>query len=125
MNKNKLKNQIYNELFEQVPINIAVIDRKHNIILANKNFKNKFGNWKEKKCYAVYKNQENPCQKCMAALTFEDGHPHVDDELGKDRKGKSARYVLHTAPVKNTDGTIPYVIKMSTDVTEIKHLQKK
>ncbi|MFC1558645.1 PAS domain-containing protein, partial [candidate division KSB1 bacterium] len=124
MHQIKFKKKIYNELFEQVPMNIAVIDKKYNIVTANRNFRSKFGDWMEKKCYAVYKNQDKPCEKCMAALTFKDGQSHVDDELGEDRNGKPARYVIHTAPIKNDDGTIPYVIEMSTDVTEIKHLQQ-
>jgi len=124
MKKSELKNKIYNQLFEQVPINIAVIDRKYNIVEANENFKSKFGEWEGKKCYAVYKNRKRPCKKCMAALTFEDGLPHVDDELGADKDGRPARYVLHTAPVREDDGLVPFVIEMSTDITEIKQLQQ-
>jgi len=124
MDNSALEKSIYNELFEHVPINIAVIDRNYNIVLANRNFENKFGAWQAQKCYAVYKNRKRPCRKCMAALTFEDGQPHVDDELGTDKNGKPARYVLHTAPVTGGDGAIQHVIEMTTDITEIKQLQR-
>ena len=33
MNHVDLKNEIYNQLFEHVPINIAVIDRDHKLVL--------------------------------------------------------------------------------------------
>ncbi len=124
INQNDLKDKIYSGLFEQVPINIAIIDRDYNIVMANKNFEDKFGEWKNQKCYSVYKNRQQPCEKCMALLTFEDGLSHVDDELGRDRNGKPARYVIHTAPIKNNGGEIQYVIEMSTDITEIKQLQQ-
>ena len=41
---------ILQELFEQVPYNIAVIDKDYNIVKANDNFKEYFGSWKKKKC---------------------------------------------------------------------------
>ncbi len=124
MRKTELQKKVFPELFEQVPVNIAVIDRKYNVVMANRNFENKFGKWESKKCFSVYKGRKRNCKKCMAALTFEDGLHHVDDELGTDKNGKPARYVVHTAPVRDKDGSIPFVIEMSTDVTEIVQLQR-
>ncbi|MCP4725594.1 MAG: PAS domain-containing sensor histidine kinase [bacterium] len=124
MHSSEMNDMIYKELFEQVPINISIIDRNYNIIKANSNFEDKFGEWNGKKCFSVYKKRNSPCEKCMASLTFEDGLPHVDDELGADKNNRPARYVVHTAPVKDENGDVVNVIEMSTDITEIKQLQR-
>ena len=47
---------IYRQLFQCVPYNAAIIDRDFNLIDANDNFAEYFGNWRGKKCYQVYKN---------------------------------------------------------------------
>ena len=91
MSDSKFKDRLKTELFNQVPMNIAVIDRKYNIVEANRNFEEKFGEWQGKKCYTVYKGRKRKCKKCIAALTFEDGMRHVDDELGTDRHGRLTR----------------------------------
>lgn len=123
MSPAELKQWLHKELFHQVPINIAVIDPQFNIIEANNSFTETFGDWEGKKCYEVYKGHHAKCADCQAALTFQDGSARVKDELGVDRYGRKTRYILHTAPVKRSDGSIPYVIEMTKDVTELKELQ--
>jgi len=130
MNRPKLINGdisdhwFYRELFQQVPFNVAVIDRDYNIIEANDNFTDYFGKWQGKKCYKVYKNLDYPCLGCNARLTFEDGRPRVSDESGVDQHGKEAHYVLHTAPLReDRHGPVKYIIEMSRDVIETKNWQ--
>ena len=116
---------LHKELFNQVPFNIAIIDRDHNIIEANKNFEEYFGPWQGKKCYEAYKGRFTPCENCMSEKTFADGMVRVTDEVGIDRYGRTAHYVGHIAPVKDSEGNIPYIIEMTTDVTETKRWQRE
>jgi hypothetical protein len=37
----------------QAPFNVAVIDRDHKIVAANENFEEYFGNWRNRHCYEV------------------------------------------------------------------------
>ena len=114
----------YRELFQQVPFNVAIIDRDYNIIEANDNFTEYFGRWKGRKCYKVYKNLDYPCLGCNARLTFEDARPRVSDESGVDQHGQEAHYVLHTAPLRERRrGPVKYIIEMSRDVIETKNWQ--
>ncbi|MFC1514019.1 PAS domain S-box protein [candidate division KSB1 bacterium] len=124
MPKKQLQDRLKTELFNQVPLNIAVIDKKYNIVEANSNFEDKFGEWQGKKCYTVFKDRKKRCKKCIASLTFEDGQCHVDDELGQDKFGRPTRYVLNTAPVKDSNGSIDLVMEMIKDVTEEKELER-
>lgn len=113
------------QLFEQVPCNIAIIDRNYNIVDHNRNFKELFGPGRGKLCYSVYKKRDKRCEECVAESTFFDGKARVNDEVGVDKNGRTAHYLVHTVPIVDKEGTIPYIVEMSTDVTEIKRLQRE
>ena len=49
---------IKENLFDMIPMTIAVIDNNFNIVHANNLFKETFGQWENKKCYEVYKNKD-------------------------------------------------------------------
>ena len=119
------KEWIQKKLFEFTPCNVAVIDCDFNIVANNKNFLELFGDGKGKKCYSVYHKRRIPCKPCPTLQTFSDGKIRVIEGSGKDKNGNPADYVVHIAPIFNEDGEIPYIIEMSTDITETKRLQKE
>ncbi len=121
----EVRNWIGRHLFENVPNNIAVIDRDFKVVTANGSFKSVFGEAEGKQCYEVYKSRSSVCEQCMAARTFEDGKVRVNDEEGIDKDGRPAHYVVHTAPVYDEVGKVAYVIEMSYDLTETKSLQRE
>lgn len=112
-------------LFEQVPFNVAVIDRDFNIVAANRNFREFFGNWEGRRCYEVYKGLSSPCEGCRAIAVFQDGLVRVADETGLDRHGRSCHYVVHLAPLRDERGEIRFVLEMTTDLTETLHWQRQ
>jgi histidine kinase len=77
-----LKHWIRTELWDQVPVSIAVINRDFDILEANKSFVKTYGRWQNRKCYAVYKGRSTRCEKCAAAETFADGRIRVREEEG-------------------------------------------
>ncbi len=120
------QNWIHARLFQKVPFNVAVIDRHFNIIDANQNFAEHFGEWRGKKCYAVYKKLDQPCVDCNSLKVFEDGQTRVIDEVGIDLHGRQSHYVVHITPLRQeTDGPIDYVLEMSSEVTETKKWQQE
>jgi len=120
-----LKAWLRAQLFEQVPCNIAIIDRNYTIVEHNRNFEELFGPGRGRPCHKVYKKQEQRCSTCVAALTFEDGKTRINDDVGFDKNGRAAYYLVHMVPIVAEDGTIPYIIEMSTDITEVKKLQRE
>ena len=112
-------------LFEQVPFNVAVIDREFNVVAANRNFREFFGNWEERKCHQVFKGSAERCAHCRAERVFRDGLVRVSDETGVDRFGRRCHYVVHLAPLRDADGRVKYVIEMTTDLTETLHWQRQ
>jgi len=123
--KKEISKYIANNLFDIVPYNIAVIDLEHNIIAANKNFREYFGKEEKKKCYEVYKNHGKKCRHCQIDRVFEYGETVVSNEPGIDRNGKTCHYVVHLAPIRSEEGLINYVIEMSIDITDTTMFQEQ
>jgi len=117
---------MYKNIFQLVPYNIAIIDRDFNIVYANDNFTEYFGDWQGKKCHQVYKKLDHPCDHCNSILTFQDGQTRVCDEAGVDQYGKPAHYVVQIVPLKQRkNGPIDYIVEMSSDITETKRWQRE
>jgi len=115
---NLLGGAAFERIFEMVPFGIAVIDRDYNIVHANDNFEAYFGEWRDKKCYAVYKKLDSPCPHCSTRKVFTDGRARVSDVDGIDQHGRKAHYVAQTAPLRMSgNGEIDYVVEMTMDVT--------
>ncbi len=106
-------------LFDLVPLNIAIINRDLKIISANRNFEEYFGEWNNRHCFEICKQQDTPCSHCQAQQVFNDGQVRVSDETGIDSMGRPCHYIVHLAPIRNEKGEIEYVAEMSTDVTEV------
>lgn len=114
------------EVLEQLPFNVAVIDRDLNVVDANQGFLERFGEWRGRKCYEVYKKSDRPCQRCNAVKTFEDGRTRVTDEVGIDQNGRTTHYVVHSAPLRRSpDDPVEYILEMSYDVTETRRWQQE
>jgi histidine kinase len=111
-------------MFDQVPFAVAIMDAKSNIVAANRNFGEFFGDWHGHKCYEVFKHESKPCQHCEARITFRDGLVHVVDESGIDRHGRACQYAVYLTPLKDLDGEIRYVMAMASDLTETRRWQR-
>ncbi|MFZ5568923.1 MAG: PAS domain S-box protein [Thermodesulfobacteriota bacterium] len=116
---------IRDQLFDAVPMAIAVIDQAFNLIHANKGFEQMFGPWRQKKCFAVYKNRGTLCPDCKGAKAFQDGRARISQEIGYNRDGRLTRYIKQTLPIIDTDGDIPFLVEMCIDVTELEQMRRE
>lgn len=128
MPTDELKQWIRTELWDQVPVSISVINRNFEIVEANRSFGDKYGPWHGRPCYAVYKGRTSHCETCGAAETFADGRIRVREEQGVLSDGQPHHYLVRTVPLVRREGAkceIPFTIEISTDITEIKLLEKE
>jgi len=112
-------------LFDQVPISISIIDRDYNIVDANPRFEMAYGDWKGRKCYEVYKDRHRPCSNCAALKTFQDGKVRIREEEGSVGNGDQMDYLVHMVPIRGPLGKIRFIVEMSTDITEVKKLERE
>lgn len=120
-----IANWVRTKLWDQVPIDICVIDIDFTIVEANRSFAGNYGSWANRPCYAVYKGRSARCEDCAAIETFGDGKIRVREERGQVRDGAESYYLVHIVPIVRDNGTIPYVIEMSTDITRTKMLERE
>lgn len=112
-------------LFEEVPCYISVQDRELRIVQCNRRFQEDFGSYIGAYCYEVYKHRGEPCLNCPVARTFQDGEVHQSEELVVARDGRTVNTLVSAAPIRNARGEIDMVMEMSTNITEIRHLQSQ
>ncbi len=120
-----LQSWLHTQLFEQVSCKIAIIDRNLKIVEHNRSFQELFGQGLGRPCYEIYKKKKQPCDQCTAALTFADSKIRINEEVGLDRNGRTAHYLVHMVPITKENGEVTYIVEMSTDITEIKRLQQE
>jgi PAS domain S-box-containing protein len=115
----------YHLLFEEVPCFISIQDKDLRIVEANRMHREAFGTSYGSKCYEVYKHRKSQCEPCIIQQTFEDGEIRTHEEVVTSQDNKRMNVMVFTAPIRDIDGNVDYVIEMSADITDIRQLQDK
>jgi PAS domain S-box-containing protein len=115
----------YKHYFEIMPAYLTILDRDLRIVQANKRFRKDFGNFEGRHCYQVNQHRSERCEQCPAERTFRDGQRHGIEEHFKNLSGQEVSLLVQTSPIENEAGEITAVMRMATDITEIKVLQDR
>ncbi len=116
---------IEKKFFNAAPLFIAALDENLNIIHANEAFENKFGEWRGKHCFDVYKKQRSLCEDCSSRFAFSNGKTHVSEQTGIDKNGRTIHYIKYTVPVPDDKGNVKYLVEISTETTRFKETEKE
>ncbi len=115
----------YKQFFEVMPAYLTILDRDLRIIAANQRFRKDFGEFEGRYCYQINRHRSERCEQCPAERTFRDGLRHGIEEQFKNLSGQEVSLIVYTTPIRNEGGEITAVMKMATDITEIKLLQNQ
>lgn len=115
----------YRQYFDSMPCYLTVQDKNLKVIQANRKFTEDFGNYQGRYCYQVYKNRPVKCEYCAVERTFYDGKPRSSEEKVRCLDGRDVYVLINTTPIMNEKGEVEAVMEMSTDVSEIKNMQKQ
>ncbi|MBU4563910.1 MAG: PAS domain-containing protein [Desulfarculus sp.] len=115
--------QQYQQLFDEVPCYISVLDHNFTITATNRRFKEEFGELVGKTCHDVYQGRCEGCPDCPVADTFVDGQSHQYEQVLRAQDGRRFNVLTWTAPLRDAQGEINQVMVMSTDITQIRKLQ--
>jgi len=116
---------LYKHYFEVMPAYLTILDRDLRIIEANRLFREEFGDFLDSNCYEINKHRSEKCGQCPAEKTFRGGQVHQTEEVVTSRNGEQVNVLVYTAPIRNEEGQIKSVMKMSTDISQIRHLQSQ
>ncbi|MCP3876442.1 MAG: PAS domain S-box protein [Desulfobacteraceae bacterium] len=120
-----LKDWIEKEFFNAAPVFIAALDPELNIIYANQAFENRFGDWKGKKCFDIYKKKNEICEDCTSRFAFSNAKTSVSEQTGYDKNGHLIYYIKYTVPVIDKKGQVNYLVEISTETTRFKKTEKE
>ncbi len=115
----------YQELFDEIPGYVIVLDREYRIQAANKGFRQDF-DWdegQEGRCYQLLKKKDFQCPDCPVAKTFESGEAHQSELEYTDREGENRKLMGWTSPIRDPSGGVDQVMVMSTDISRIMDLK--
>jgi PAS domain S-box-containing protein len=118
-------NDAYRHYFDAMPCYLTVQDRDLRLLDANRRFREHFGDIEGRHCYQVYKNRSEKCEVCPVEKAFRDGQVHRSEERVTTLDGSEVAVLVEASPIRNGNGEIVAVMEMSTDVTEIKDLERQ
>ncbi len=120
----EIQDLLHDHLFEQAPIMVAVLNADFEIVEANGRFREVFGPWNGKRCYELLKQRDAPCERCMAAWTFEDGKVRACDDRLHMGGALTSHFVVRIAPLgSGTRPGPPYLVWIGSNVNEASSLQ--
>ncbi|MBU2646200.1 PAS domain S-box protein [bacterium] len=125
MTADHIKDWIEKNLFNTMPMSAAVIDSEFNLIAANRVFEEKFGDWRNRKCYEVYRNLNSKCPHCAQPSVFADGKPMVVEDISSGKNGRKTCRIRHTMPIQDEHGDISYLIEMTSDMSDAELVRQK
>jgi histidine kinase len=115
----------YQQLFEQVPCYITVVDKNYRLLRYNKAFTRQFNPAPGDHCYKVYKGRDRRCEACPVKKTFADGKSHYSEETGISKSGEVSHWLVQASPIRDAKGEIAAVMEMNLDITLRKRLEER
>jgi PAS domain S-box-containing protein len=107
--------------FDSVPDLIAILDRQHRIVRANRAMAKRLGTTPERciglTCYKCVHGTSVPPEFCPHAQTLQDGKEHIA-EVHEDRLGGD--FVVSTTPLMGEKGQMIGSVHVARDITERK-----
>lgn len=112
---------------DAMPDMIALLDRNHNIIRANKSMAHRLGMepWDivGRKCYSLLHDQHKPLDLCPHERLMKEGRPSPDIELYEEKLKSYLK--ISAIPYLDPDGTVIGSVHIARDITRRKEMEKE
>ena len=115
----------YKTLIENIKIRFHIVDSEYNIIMLNSAQAGKYNMSQTEcigeKCYQIFENRDSLCTHCPGTKALAAGEA-VSTEIKNTSSDGSTYYEKHICfPTFKQDGKISGFIKITEDITEVKH----
>lgn len=101
------------DILETLPVMISLRTKDHRIVFGNCFFREKFGDYQQKRCYEVRFSRTEPCEHCEAFLPLQTGEPHQREITFPDGSFVNSYDFLFT----DFDGS-SLLLEMGIDITK-------
>lgn len=119
----KTTQQRYEQLFDAVPSQLVVIDRRFRITAANRKFIRNFGEQTGNNFFNVLRPATFPAYRDPVTLTVRNGQPHQGEMVMTDASGTKQNMMAWTSPISTAAGKLIQVLVIFADITELRRLQ--
>jgi two-component system, cell cycle sensor histidine kinase and response regulator CckA len=111
----KKERQRFYDVLETLPVMICLLTRDYHIDFANRSFRDRFGETRDRCCYEYIFGAQAPCGFCETFEVFETGRPHRWEVTGPD----ASVLDVYAFPFTDVDGS-QLVLQMDIDITRQK-----
>lgn len=108
------------DVLETLPVMIALLTPDRHIAFANRCFRERFGEFRARKCYEYCFGRTVACELCEAYKVLETGQPHHWELKMPD----GSAFDVYNLPFTDVDGS-PLILEMNIDITERKKAEEK
>ncbi len=109
--------------FNEMPCFVSVHDSRLKILAVNHLYRQRLGNAVGSSSWKIYRGQSASAERCPVGRTFITGSGQQSREIVEFPDGFQSMFMVHTAPIRNSDGRLDMVLEISTDISEVKRLQ--
>ncbi len=108
------------DILESLPVMICLISPDHDIVFANRAFREKFGELDGRHCYEFCCGYTKSCSFCEAFTPFKTGQMHHWEFI---HPKSNVIFDVYNLPFSNMDGS-PLILEMDIDITERKQMEE-
>jgi PAS domain S-box-containing protein len=123
-NEIKSTQQRYEQLFDAVPSQLVVIDRRFGITAANRKFIRNFGDQIGNNFFNVLRPASFPAYRDPVTRTVRTGQPQQGEMVMTDASGTKQNMMAWTSPITTAAGKLIQVLVIFADITELRRLQQ-
>jgi signal transduction histidine kinase/FixJ family two-component response regulator len=109
--------------FNEMPCFVSIHNRDLKIVAANHLYRTRLSSTIGDSSWSIYTDADTTPDTCPVGLTFSSGTGQRFNKQIQFADGTQSPVMVHTAPIRNSTGTIDLVIEISADISEIKRLQ--
>ena len=115
----------WQETFDAMSDQVAILDRDHRIVLANRSLRQAFAGRQVvgARCYELFGCGTEPPAGCSVSETFDTGEPTTGDS--REHQFGDAWYEVRVSPIRESDGEIRQVLHITRDITEHRRLEQQ
>jgi signal transduction histidine kinase/FixJ family two-component response regulator len=110
--------------FNEMPCFVSIHDRDLKVVATNQLYKERLGDGVGGNSWQIYRGKSHRRQTCPAARTFESGIGQRSKETIRYADGSEFSVIVHTAPIRNSQGALELVLEISADISEVERLQE-
>jgi PAS domain S-box-containing protein len=115
--------QRYEKLFDAVPVQVVVLDRRHNITAVNSRFKELFGDQVGRKFFDIFTPAAFPAYRDPISLSLKDGQAHQGEMALTGPDHQAHTMMARTSPIMTASGKMIQVLAILTDITEYRQMK--